>query len=120
LPAYIYGGREPRVRRPKPSTQWRALKGSGETVNAITICLEKTSPHPPAPLPPDTSGLGEGAGGWEERTSENLSDAPSGLLPAVMGNSLPGLTPRFVLARFQRSGRQPSQDIREDDQFGCI
>ncbi len=26
----------------------------------------------------------------------------------------------FVLTRFQRSGSQPSQDLREDDRFGCI
>ena len=39
----------------------------------------------------------------------------------MMGNSPPGArAPGFVLARFQRSGRQPSQDLREDDRFGCI
>jgi hypothetical protein len=46
LPAYVYGGRKPRVRQPIPSTQWRALKGSVDTLHAITIYLENTSPHP--------------------------------------------------------------------------
>jgi hypothetical protein len=67
----------------------------------------------------------EGAGDGK-KVIEDFSDALSGCRQSIRENPQPGLAPStikggqapgFVLTRFQRSGRQPSQALREDDRL---